>query len=249
MTYEFRQSPNYQIGGITPRGVAVHITGGGFDGSLSWLLNPSAQVSAHFLISKAGRVVQLVKLTDRAWAQGITSAGSIWTPVVPVGANPNGYLISIEHEGKPGDADFMNPLQYAASLDVHIYICQQMGWDIVNRDMIVGHYQFDRINRPYCPSSGFPFQRIINDINISLSGDDPVRVAELLAELQKVVGELNNQKGINSDLQFQLTYVQDLKSQVENELRTEITKLNEGLLSVNDPAAVELRVALKKFLG
>jgi N-acetyl-anhydromuramyl-L-alanine amidase AmpD len=58
-----------------------------------------AGVSAHFAISKTGEIVQLVDLFDTAFAQGRLGPRVAWAPFEVMGrGNPNGYLISIEHE-------------------------------------------------------------------------------------------------------------------------------------------------------
>jgi len=56
--------------------VVEHYTAGSsFQGDLNWLTKPREQnrVSAHFLIGKDGRIVQLVPLNRRAWHAGVAS--------------------------------------------------------------------------------------------------------------------------------------------------------------------------------
>src|SRR5690349_13936417 len=50
--------------------VVYHFTAGAFDGSLRWLTSVDSRVSAHFLIAKSGRIVQLAPLHDRTWHAG-----------------------------------------------------------------------------------------------------------------------------------------------------------------------------------
>ncbi|MGW2467946.1 peptidoglycan-binding protein [Streptomyces bauhiniae] len=79
---------NHTVGGQeSVRGLVVHIMAGTLPGSDSWFRNPQAQASAHFGTSKAGKLVQWVDTTDRAWAQ----------------ANGNRTWLSIENEGQGGD--------------------------------------------------------------------------------------------------------------------------------------------------
>ena len=53
-------------------GVVVHYTAGGSaNGSIRWLCNPHARASAHFVISRSGRVPQLVELSMKAWHAGV----------------------------------------------------------------------------------------------------------------------------------------------------------------------------------
>lgn len=76
LSCEYIPSPNFTRGGIVrvERHI-VHSTQGGFAGAVSWLCNPHNKVgedpkkrsSAHFVIGKDGRRVQLVDTADRAW--------------------------------------------------------------------------------------------------------------------------------------------------------------------------------------
>lgn len=51
--------------------IVLHHTGpGSFSGIVSWLKNPDANVSAHYVVGKAGEITQLVKLKDKAWHAG-----------------------------------------------------------------------------------------------------------------------------------------------------------------------------------
>ena len=70
--------------------LVIHATAGAFGGALSWLRNPQSQVSAHYLISKSGRIVQLVREHDVAWHAG----NSAWAGLT----NINRYSVGIELE-------------------------------------------------------------------------------------------------------------------------------------------------------
>ncbi len=69
-----RPTPNLWRAGdprVLPiEGIVDHYTAGGFRGSVAWLCDPRAQASAHFVVSKAGDVVQLASLNDRTWHAG-----------------------------------------------------------------------------------------------------------------------------------------------------------------------------------
>ena len=65
---------NFTVG---PKGrpldyVIIHATAGGFSGSVDWLRNSNRpkRSSAHYVIDKAGGVVQLVREDDFAWHAG-----------------------------------------------------------------------------------------------------------------------------------------------------------------------------------
>ena len=63
----------------------VHVTEGSFWGSVRWLRNPRAHASSHFVVSRNGRIIQLVHLSDIAWHAGH------WIT--------NEQSVGIEHEG------------------------------------------------------------------------------------------------------------------------------------------------------
>src|SRR5690606_37154904 len=60
-------SPNYSSrSGTAVREVAIHTMQGSYAGSISWFQNPSAQVSAHYLIrSSDGQVTQMVRESQK----------------------------------------------------------------------------------------------------------------------------------------------------------------------------------------
>ncbi|WP_432068238.1 peptidoglycan-binding protein [Streptomyces sp. C10-9-1] len=80
---------NYTSGGQTSvRGLVVHIMAGTLAGTDSWFRNSAARASSHFGTGKGGALYQWVDTANRAWAQ----------------ANGNREWLSIENEGRGGDA-------------------------------------------------------------------------------------------------------------------------------------------------
>jgi N-acetylmuramoyl-L-alanine amidase len=70
---EVRVSPNFgPRRGFSRAGMIVlHYTGMETgEGAEAWLCNPSSEVSSHYLVHEDGRVVQMVRETDRAWHAG-----------------------------------------------------------------------------------------------------------------------------------------------------------------------------------
>lgn len=54
--------------------IVVHYTAGSsFESSVRWLKKPEAKASAHFVIGRAGELVQLVPLDRVAWHAGVSS--------------------------------------------------------------------------------------------------------------------------------------------------------------------------------
>lgn len=59
--------------GASIRMLVIHATAGPFWSSLNWLLNPASRVSAHYLISKPGRIYRLVDERYVAWHAGASA--------------------------------------------------------------------------------------------------------------------------------------------------------------------------------
>ena len=61
-----RMSPNRNLGrqGWQPDMIVCHITEGAFDGTVSWITNPTSQVSYHFVVARDGRIVQAVSIVQ-----------------------------------------------------------------------------------------------------------------------------------------------------------------------------------------
>lgn len=156
----------FQSGYVDRVGFCDH-TASGFYGTLR---NPGywngAGVSVHFGISRKGEVCQITNIFDTAWAQGALGPTQSWPPFAAMGKrNPNGYLISTEHEdaetigGKtvfvPGSQ--WTPEQYAADLKVKRWCIDEVR-RVANLDLLrfgvdslAGHHMFDSVNRAECP--------------------------------------------------------------------------------------------------
>jgi len=165
-------SPNFTPGRKGKKIIAIvnHITAGLMPGTLSWLQNPAAKASAHYLVTKTGLIYQMVADENIAWHAGIVK-----TPNWPLydGSNPNYYTIGIEHEALAGEA--LTEAQYQATLWLHRQLVAKHGIP-VDQDHIIGHYRIDSVNRRNDPGPGFPWIRLFSD----LKGDDemltPVKI-------------------------------------------------------------------------
>lgn len=153
-------SPNYRSGrdGRTILAIVDHITAGAFPGCLSWLSNVQAQASAHYLVTKAGEIFQLVQDEDTAWHAGAVSKPQ-W--ILYDGTNPNRYTIGIEHECLSGGE--LTEAQYQATLWLHRQLIAKWGIP-VDANHIIGHYRIDSVNRPNCPGPNFPWKRLFTDL-------------------------------------------------------------------------------------
>ncbi len=171
MNIEFIKSPNYSKGRNGKKIIAIcnHITAGQFPGCQNWLCNPKAKASSNYLITRTGKIIQLVKDEDTAWANGGVNKPS-WT--LYDGTNPNRYTISIEHEGygsNGGDGN-LTEQQYQATLCLHRQLINK--WNIpIDRNHIIGHFEIDKINRPNCPGKAFPWDRLMKDLTSGVIDD------------------------------------------------------------------------------
>ena len=104
--------------------IVVHVTEGAFWGSVSWLKNPRAHASSHFVVSRGGKIVQLVHVSDIAW-----HAGNWRTNVQSVG---------IEHEGFTYGPDGFTTTQYRNSAKLTAWLAKRALMPI-DREHIVGH--------------------------------------------------------------------------------------------------------------
>ena len=88
---EVRVSPNFgpRAGVSRPDMIVLHYTGMKTGAAAeAWLCTPESQVSSHYLVHEDGRVVQMVRESDRAWHAGKSS----WHGVTDV----NSHSIGIE---------------------------------------------------------------------------------------------------------------------------------------------------------
>jgi len=80
--------------------VCLHTVQGTYAGCISWFQNPSANVSAHYVIrSSDGQITQMVCESDKGWHVG----------------SENAYTIGIEHEGFVNDPTWLTDSMYESS--------------------------------------------------------------------------------------------------------------------------------------
>lgn len=169
---EIRQYPskNYspgrrKYGTQTEQVLAImfHKTAGKYPGCRDWLCNPESKVSAHYVISRAGEIDQLVALCDTAWHGGIVNKPS-WDLYNQMGFNPNRWTIGIELEDYDGDGEpGLTEPQYQALLWLVNKLIAEYKIPI-DTEHEVGHYRVDSVNRPNCPGPDFPWTRLFADL-------------------------------------------------------------------------------------
>jgi N-acetylmuramoyl-L-alanine amidase len=90
---EVRVSPNFgpRAGVSRPDMIILHYTGMKTgEAAEAWLCAPESQVSSHYLVHEDGRIVQMVRESDRAWHAG----KSFWRGVTDVNSHSLGIEIA-----------------------------------------------------------------------------------------------------------------------------------------------------------
>ena len=104
---------NYRVGrtaAITT--IVIHVTQGSYAGTISWFKNPSAQVSAHYVVrSSDGEVTQMVAEKDTAWHV----------------RTENPYTIGVEHEGYVDQPSWFTDAMYRSSAALTRNIADRRG--------------------------------------------------------------------------------------------------------------------------
>jgi len=185
MSINIRQTttPNCEdrIGDYKPDMITYHITEGGYEGTIEWEKNPSSGVSSNFVVSRTGRITQLVPITKSAWANGTTESStkkyyygrSTNKHILERKGNANDYTISIENEGFyeiMGGA--LTDMQLKANIELTQYIREQVksiyGIDIpIDRDHLIGHCEINPKEKPYCPGDRFQWDKLIYGVKVA----------------------------------------------------------------------------------
>ncbi|MBI3857219.1 MAG: N-acetylmuramoyl-L-alanine amidase [Planctomycetes bacterium] len=103
--------------------VVIHDIEGSASGGISWFQNPAAQASAHYVVSYAGAITQMVEDKNIAWHAG--------------NSYYNLHSIGIEHEGFANRNNWTDA-EYRASASLTRWICLTYGIPM-DRSHIIGH--------------------------------------------------------------------------------------------------------------
>lgn len=168
--------------GIIPDVIVVHISAGSLTSMTSWFSTPNSQASAHYGIGKDGTILQYVEEENKAWTQGNVNNPSSEIVLSRKAFNPNLYCISIENEGQD--------LQYAPQIQMDTLVA--LIKDIatrhnipLDRKHILGHFEIDSKNRPYCPSPNHALMDKLVE-KLKVVDEDTVAVPrKLLVEISK----------------------------------------------------------------
>jgi len=113
--------------------IVIHVTEGGFLGTVSWLRDPRAHASANFVVDRNGHVQELVPLHDIAWHAGNWAV--------------NRQSIGIENVGYTDDPSGFTNAEYRAAARLAAVVARRALMPI-DRQHIIGHYQVPDPNDP-----------------------------------------------------------------------------------------------------
>lgn len=153
----------------------MHIAEGYYEGTITHCHNPATFVSPHFVISKEGKITQLVDITKGAWCNGCSTdpANSRYygkegtADIVKRNkTDANFYTISIEFVGFYSESHGkMTDAQIDAAAWLFNYVNEKYKFNIpADRAHIIGHYQVTPVTKPNCPGENFQFDELIQKI-------------------------------------------------------------------------------------
>lgn len=140
--------------------IVIHVTEGAARSVRAWFKDPAANVSAHYMVTKAGEVVHFVHEYDIAWANGRVDHPTAELVLERATINPNWWTISIEHEGD-GAHELTDP-QRAASLALMRDIQTRHHAITFDRRHILGHHEIYSLKT--CPGA-ISVDRLVEELN------------------------------------------------------------------------------------
>lgn len=133
-------SPNFTTGSINQLFSVVHTTQGSFAASVSWLQNPQAQASTHYIIrSSDGYIIQLVREQNRAWHV------VCW----------NAYMLGVEHEGFVDNPAWYTDAMYLSSAALFRHFSTKFNIPF-SRNRIIGHNEWQNPQWVSWMSTNYP---------------------------------------------------------------------------------------------
>jgi N-acetyl-anhydromuramyl-L-alanine amidase AmpD len=150
--FEPANSANFRAvsGTRTINRIVIHITDGQekLNGTVSWFKDPSARVSAHYVVGRDGEVVQMVKHNDIAWHASSANGDSIG--IEHVARSPHEWDKKLGH---PDPGMMPTDQQYCSSAALVNWLCGQFNLPI-DRDHVMGHSEADpKTTHTDCPNA------------------------------------------------------------------------------------------------
>ena len=139
---EFIPAANFskgQMGGPNYR-LFLHHTVGTMESGINLHRQKSTKASAHFFVGRDGRIVQMVKESDKAWHNGVSNANAFGIEVVAT-RNEKG----------------MTPVQEDALIKLCRYLCETYN---ISVDKVFGH---NVVKSTECPTWIWPTQKDVEE--------------------------------------------------------------------------------------
>lgn len=209
------KSPNFTVGTRPKIGYVIHGTAGKYEGAVEWLCTPPEKrpvvsySSAHYVVAKDGRWVQLVEDKDVSW-----HAGNVANPtrraqsLLPLSGskflNPNESFIGIELEWFAGDN--ITEKQY----EVIVEIIKKGG---IKNPVLLTHQEITDYKSDFPPSMG-----VVEEITRRITANSAPQQAKpstdavttLLTKLNSQIG-VKDYKGARDTTSFLFTELTKLK--------------------------------------
>ncbi|MEM1050960.1 MAG: N-acetylmuramoyl-L-alanine amidase [Pseudomonadota bacterium] len=151
LVHRIAPSPNFNERKLPVTMLVLHYTEmKPIETALNRLSDPDASVSAHYLISEAGEVIQLVSEAKRAWHAGL----SYWRGIKDVNSASIG--IELDHPGHAGGYRGFAEAQFDALVPLVARIVKEHN---IPRANVVGHSDVAPI-RKIDPGELFPWERL-----------------------------------------------------------------------------------------
>ncbi len=169
-------SPNHSSRrGSTPSYIVIHTCEGGYTGCWSWLRNPSAGASAHYVVNSTGSEVrQLVDEDRKAWhiSANYSCSRNNNVDCFRNGAPMNNHSVGIEHAGYASQSSWNSGL-IQRSAELSCGIAQRHGIPI-DRYHIFGHGQMQPWNRTD-PGANWPWNTYMAKVEqaCGVGGSEP----------------------------------------------------------------------------
>src|SRR3990167_5297967 len=147
MTTKFIKSPNYsEREGQQVLCIVCHITDSSARSTIQHFTNPASKVSAHYLVTRTGDIIQFVEEEYVAWHAGYKVNPTAKLALENPDTNFNKLSIGIEHEAFSNQD--LTEIQYVNSAKLISEICQRHGI-VITKDTIIPHHSIR--NDKYCP--------------------------------------------------------------------------------------------------
>ncbi|HET7271368.1 MAG TPA: N-acetylmuramoyl-L-alanine amidase [Rubrobacter sp.] len=126
--------------------IVVHVAQGSYSGTINWFQDRRANVSAHYVLRRDGKVAQCVRNEDIAWHAGN------W--------KYNKHSIGIEHEGYADHRRTWSDAMYRASAQLAAHLSKRYNVPLDRRHVL--KHKWVPGTDHYCPGKYFDYDRYLH---------------------------------------------------------------------------------------